>query len=308
MKAGADRTSGMRIVVVAFAMFLISPAVNAAEVSTNQLVATVKFRLQNGLVMVPATVNDSEPLSFLLDTGYSITTIHPRLVEPLKLSRAGRVTIVGIGGEEEAPMYSGVEFRLGEAKYLPRRVAAVPSEARRRRRDGILGSGLFRRFVVQLDFRTTTMRLFNPDGYAYAGGGIKVPLGLERETPELNASIPLPDGQKIEGRFELDTGCDDGVCLGREFVAQHKLDELMAASEGGLKRGTGGDARISSGEIPLLRLGEAEARKVSASFFRDGSPAGAGMAGHIGRQALRQFSVTLDFRRRQMILEPAGAP
>src|SRR5678815_2108999 len=171
-------TTGIPIVVLALGVFLSGHGLGGAEpAATNTPLATVKFRLQNGLVMVPATVNGSEPLSFLLDTGYSITTIHPRLVEPLKLERAGSVTIVGIAGEEEAPTYSGAEFRLGDATYRPRRVAAVPSEARRRRRDGILGSGLFRRYVIQLDFRTTTMRLFNPDGYAYTGGGIKVPLG-----------------------------------------------------------------------------------------------------------------------------------
>jgi hypothetical protein len=307
MKSGAERSMGIRI-VVALTAFWSALVGLGAEIGSNQPVATVKFRLQNGLVMVPATINDSEPLSFLLDTGYSITTIHPRLVEPLKLSRAGAVTIVGIAGEEVAPMYSGAEFNLSGAKYLPRRVAAVPSEGRRRRRDGILGSGLFRRFVVQLDFRSTTMRLFSPDDFVYTGKGVRVPLRLDDDTPELNAVIPLDDGRKIEGRFELDTGCDDGVCLGRPFVAEHKLDEILVANDGGVKRGTGGDARISSGQIPLLRLGEAEARKISASFFRDGSPAGAGRAGHIGMQTLRQFHVTLDFRRRQMILDSPDAP
>ena len=308
MKAGVDRSLGIGIVVVALAAFSGGPVGGAAELSTNPPVSTLKFRLQNGLVMVPATVNESEPLSFLLDTGYSITTIHPRLVEPLKLPRAGSVTIVGIAGEEAAPMYSGAEFTLGTATYRPRRVAAVPSEARRRRRDGILGSGLFRRFVVQLDFRTTTMRLFNPEDFVYTGKGMKVPLRLDRETPELRAVIPLSDGRTIEGRFELDTGCDDGVCLGRPFVAENKLEEVLAVADGGVKRGTGGDARISSGEIPLLRLGEAEARKVSASFFREGSPAGEGLAGHLGMQTLRQFHVTIDFRRREMILESITAP
>src|SRR5262249_45718866 len=146
-----------------------------------------------------------------------------------------------------------------------------PSEGRRRRRDGILGSGLFRRYVVQLDFKTTTARFFDPDTFVYVGTGRRVPLQLQRETPELSAVIPLPDGRSIEGQFELDTGCDDGVCLGQPFVAAHKLDEL-AADGGGVKRGVGGEARISSGRIPVLQLGGAEARNVSASFFRDGSP------------------------------------
>jgi len=244
-----------------------------------------------------------------LDTGYSITTVNPRWVEPLKLQRAGSVTIVGIAGEEEAPTYSGVDIKIGGATYQPRRVAAVPSEGRRRRRDGILGSGLFRRFVIQLDFREATMRLFDPAAFVYSGKGAKVPLLVRRDTPELSAAIPLPDGRSIDGRFELDTGCDDGVCLGREFIEEHKLDIALNAGGGGVKRGVGGEARIESGQIRALKLGAEEARQISASFFRDGSPAGKGMAGHIGMQTLRQFLVTFDFRRGELILErPAAQP
>ena len=112
----------------------------------------VPFKLQRGRVMIPARVNGSEPFSFMLDTGFSITTVHPALAEQLDLRQAGRVTIVGIAGEEEAPMYAGVVFDFGGASYAPRRVASLPSERTRwRRQDGVLGSGLLRRFVMEID-------------------------------------------------------------------------------------------------------------------------------------------------------------
>src|SRR5262245_18607516 len=50
-------------------------------------IATIPFSVTRGHVMVPVRVNDSEPLSFMLDTGYSITMIHPELTGPLKLER-----------------------------------------------------------------------------------------------------------------------------------------------------------------------------------------------------------------------------
>jgi hypothetical protein len=279
--------------------------------STNspaRAVATVKFRAQNGRVMLPASVNGSEPHSFLLDTGYSITTIMPDLARSLQLRPVGKVTIVGIAGEEEAPTYEGAAFRLGDAVYSPRRVAAVPSEAqRRRRRDGIIGAGLFRRFVVRIDFAGQTVSLFEPATFTPVRNGEVVPLRFRRDTPNLQVTIPLAEGKSVEGRFELDTGCDDGLCVGRDFVTAHKLDEAFGAKSGGTKQGVGGDARIESATIPTLRFGAAEARRVSASFFRDGSPADGGLAGHVGMNALRQFTITLDYSRQQMILEPSPA-
>ena len=52
-------------------------------------------------IIVTARVNESKPLSFKLDTGFSITTIHPDLVDSLQLKRAGTLTIVGIAGNKE---------------------------------------------------------------------------------------------------------------------------------------------------------------------------------------------------------------
>jgi hypothetical protein len=43
---------------------------------------------------------------------------------------------------------------------------------------------------------------------------------------------------------------------------------------------------------------------VSANFFAEGSPAGEGLAGHIGLGVLREFKVIFDYSRRRMILEP----
>ncbi len=282
-----------------------------APASDRSPVATIPFRSQRGRVLLPATINDSGPLTFLLDTGYSITTVHPDLPDALRLRRVGRVAIDGIAGEEEAPTYAGAEFHLGPVTYAPRRVAAVPSEGqsqRRRRRDGIIGAGLFRRFVVQLDFPAGCVRLYEPDRYRAAEAAGAVPLRLRRDIPSVTATIRMPDGRVATGSFEVDTGCDDGVCFAPTFVAAEHLADSLARDDAGVKRGVGGEARVRSGRVAAVRLGRNEALNVTASFFEDNSPAGDGMAGHIGMHALRQFIVTIDYSRQQLILEPLRRP
>jgi hypothetical protein len=44
--------------------------------------------------------------------------------------------------------------------------------------------------------------------------------------------------------------------------------------------------------------------KPQTDFFLNGSPAGPGLAGHIGFASLRQFKVIFDYSRQRMILEP----
>ena len=108
--------------------------------ATNEPITIIPISVARDRVMVPASLNGTNKLSFLLDTGYTMTMVHPELVELLQLRRAGEITIAGIAGEERAATYEGAKFQLGEAKYAPRRIGAVRDGASRRRRDGVLGS------------------------------------------------------------------------------------------------------------------------------------------------------------------------
>src|SRR5215468_3900459 len=138
----------------------------SASAQTNQPIALaeVPLKTRNGDLLVETRINGSEQLLFKLDTGFGITTIHPNRVESLNLERVGHMTIIGIAGEEQADTYAKAVFDFGGATYTPRRIASLPSEARRRwrKRDGILGEGFFRRFVVEIDMAKQHLRLFEP--------------------------------------------------------------------------------------------------------------------------------------------------
>lgn len=281
---------------------LLFVAKSQAADNTNMTSVALPISLTRNRIMLPTKVNGTA-LSFLLDTGYGINMIHPDLIEPLKLQRAGKITIVGIAGEEEAGTYSGAVFDLGGMIYSPRRLASLPSEAEnhRRRRDGILGAGFFRRFVVEMDFAEKKLRLHEPGSFSYVGKGEIIPLHFEKDTPIIEAAILSPTGAVARARFEVDTGCDDYLCLDPEFVEANRLAGAQESS--GIKRGVGGNARIRHGAVPELRLGHFVLANPTANFFTDASPAGKGLAGHIGLAALQHYKVIFDYSRRQMILE-----
>ena len=271
--------------------------------ATNEPITIIPISVARDRVMVPASLNGTNKLSFLLDTGYTLTMVHPELVELLQLRRAGEITIAGIAGEERAATYEGAKFQLGEAKYAPRRIGAVRDGASRRRRDGILGSGLFRQFVVMIDFQHARLTLFSPTNFHYTGTGEIVPLRFRRSsTPTVSAVINGTNGSPVRGEFEIDTGCDSGVCLGHDFItANHLLDETE--TRGGGKFGVGGSVKTRSGHLPDLQLGGAKIEKPQTDFFLEGSPVDPGLAGHIGIEALRRFKVIFDYPRQRMILE-----
>jgi len=129
-----------------------------------------------------------------------------------------------------------------------------------------------------------------------------LPITFRRDTPIVDASIVLTNGEAVAAKFELDTGCDGDMCLASDFVKAHKL----ADADGGRRShrsGVGGGRGIISGTVPEVRLGRLSVMKPSASFFLEGSPAEPGMAGHIGWDLLRRFKVTVDYEHKRLILE-----
>jgi predicted aspartyl protease len=316
------RACGLRLglpgcLLLSFAACAASGAETAAvaagavgpRASTNPVV--LPFELRRGHVMVPVRVTDTNaaPLSLLLDTGYSMTMLHPNHVAALGLRRAGHITIVGIAGEEPAEVFEGPSFDFSGAFWKPRRVAAFPDTApgRGRRRDGILGSGFFRRFVVEIDSLRKQLLLHEPGAYHYGGDGQVLPLRFAGDTPVIDATVRLSDDSEVTASFEVDTGCDSCLCVGRPFVTAHSLAPADAPGAGGANRfGVGGGTRTHDTHFAQLRLGRLAVSRPAANLFLDGSPVDPPQAGHIGWDLLQRFKVIFDYSRRQMILEPAA--
>ena len=256
--------------------------------------------------MVPARVNGSNALSLLLDTGYGLTMLHPDHVEAFSLKRTGRITIVGIAGEEPAGVFEGPNFDFGGVIWKPRRVAALSAgnEGRSRRRDGILGSSFFRRFVVEINSRNKTLTLHEPDDYVYSGPGEILPLTFKSTTPIVEVSVRLPDSSEVKAQMEIDTGCEGALCLGKHFVEAHQLAPTNNPARTAGRVGVGGSMRTRPGHLPQLYLGKIAIEKPSASFFLEGSPTDPPIAGHIGWELLRDFKVIFDYSRKRMVLEP----
>jgi len=280
----------------------------SASAQTNQPIAlaVVPLKTRSGDLLVETRINGSEPLLFKLDSGFGVTTIHPNRVESLNLERVGHMTIIGIAGEEQADTYAKAVFDFGGATYGPRRIASLPSDARRRwrKRDGILGEGFFRRFVVEIDVAKQHLRLFEPKTFEYSGSGEILSVSFKRDTPIIAATITPQGRAPITGQFEIDTGCDGDLCIGHEFVAANHLLDDGNAAQSDTRRGVGGGAEIRTGTLAELKMGRLTVKNPSANFFLEGSPAGEGQAGHIGLGVLERYKMIFDYSRLRLILEP----
>lgn len=293
------RTMSARIstLAVLFGSILLS---NAAE----SLVASIPVKMQRGgRIILSGKVNEKGPFTFLVDSACTVPTLHPALVDELGLQPSGRVRIQGIAGLERAPTYRNVVFDFGEAQYKPRRIASVPSERdHARRRDGVIGSGFLETFVVEFRPKEKLIKLHTPSAYEYSGKGEIVPFRLREEIPVVEAAVQLANGSTLKGEFEIDTGCDSGVCLGEHFVRQHNLVEELAGKKSE-KFGIGGSVETSDARIPVFRIAGREFKNIQADLFLDGSPVDEPLAGHIGMSLLGRATIIFDYARKRIILE-----
>jgi hypothetical protein len=291
-------------VVTAFSLGGGKAAEAAREQSLTNRAVTIPIETRRGHVIVPTRLNGTNKVSLLLDTGYSMTMLHADHVAAAELKPSGRrITIVGIAGEEQANVYEGPEFGFEGFTWQPRRIGAFPGErsSRSRRRDGVLGSGFFRRFVVEIDSSRKRLTLHEPQSFEASGAGESLPLSFRGSTPIVDAVVKLPGGNEVRAAFEVDTGCDGALCVGKHFVEAHSL-AASSGAEGG-RVGVGGRTPVREGRLPQLRLGKLLIEQPAASFFLEGSPVDAPLAGHIGWEVLKDFRVTFDYSRKRMILE-----
>jgi len=285
------------------------------ELAAAQQEHTIPFELCNNFVFVPVRVNGSEVRSFVLDTGASGSLLNEALANSLRIEVAHQHEAnVGTGeGSTRLGFSKNVALRLSGIDFPMKSIAVVPladlESIMGRPIDGILGSDLFRRYVVTIDYAARIITLIDQKQYAYHGIGEVIPVRLSGDRPFVKATITPVGSNPIEGLFVIDTGDDSTLGLHTPFVEKYKLRSSNQKMIPRLAHGMSGDSRTWQGRVASFQLGKFTIDHPVATFAEatKGSEATRSYDGVLGGEILRRFKVTLDYSRRQMILEPNDA-
>lgn len=261
---------------------------------------TVPFQFMGNHISVPISINGRGPLTALFDTGSSAFVINPATAKELHLTPQGSLPVDGLGEKTVSAALAEVEsVRIGGVKLSHVTFAVV--DTGEEPFPTIVGCEVLRRFVVRVDYDAHLLTLTRPDEFVYRGGGVVLPIHFYGNTPAVEG---LVDG--VRGLFSLDTGSESALQLFGPFIQAHDLRHKYAAGftrETGV--GVGGTMRAQSVHIGTLALGTAEVRGVETDLSADqgGAFSAAGIAGNIGETILKQFNLTFDYTRGQVILE-----
>jgi hypothetical protein len=280
----------------------------AAPRPAAQRITRIPFELNGNSIFLQVRVNTSRLLWFALDTGAYGSVINKPVLQTLglKTDRGGVTT--GAGGRVESALLSGVNIDVGGAPLRDLNIVALDltllENSSGHAMDGILGSELFRRYVVELDYDAKEISLYEPATFAYTGRGESLPLTFNDNHPYVRAAVELPGRAPIEGEFVIDAGSNFPLILLPSFIEANKLRDALPPTFQTYGRGVGGEVALPLGRATRLRLGGFSVERPVTAFPTDGTFGRAGKAGNIGSATLRHFRVIFDYSRSRMILEP----
>jgi|SRR5215213_7299026 len=327
----------MKRFVLSSAVIMACAAIALANVSdvrfaSGRSALNIPFKLFKNHIYLQVSVNGAKPLWFLLDTGAGniINLKHARSFG-LRLTPAGQTTGNGEGLADlfttDNISYSLPGVTVGRQKFAVLSLENVEecvqkldidAEGRLTARaraagekldqamDGVLGAEFFRLFVVEIDYVTKTINLYDPENYRYVGDGERIPLEIDmRVHIFMRAQITASTHSSLSGRFLIDTGSAAALMLTSPFVEQNKLLPPADQTTPFPVCGIGGDSQTQVGKISEIRLGNVKVENPITMFSqaRNGVLADPEISGNIGNAILRRFKVVFDYSRKVMILD-----
>ncbi len=288
---------------------------------SNRGFVKVPFELISNHVYLTVKVNGLTRLNFLLDTGARSNYIDLSKAEELEIRKVDRKKVKRVSGCDDLSFFkldsisigSIDSFQDGSGLALTENLTLFDQtltgihlgEVEKfdgKRLDGILGYDFLRKFVVEIDYASRTLKFFEPENFKYSGNGETIKINLAWRIPKIRATI---DGE-YDGTFRIDTGSRNSVHLYAPFVKEHRLLEKYPKSlETPVGFGITGPRQGRVGRIKSFQLGSFAIKSPTTGFYSEyESPLGSSkIAGNIGGGILKKFKVILDYTRYRMILD-----
>ena len=278
---------------------------------------TIKFKSSSNLIIIPVTINESDTLNFILDTGvrYPIITELP-FVNKLNLNYLMPIPVKGLGEGVELTAYrsgnntmsiSGLTARNQEVQMIIdenfqiSHILGMPVH-------GLIGFNLFKDYIVEIDYINEQLTLHKPEYFKYRDRNkdIILPLNFDGNKPYVNTSILTDDSTKVPVKLLVDTGASDALWLSEK--SDERIHYPKKHIEAFIGRGLSGDLYGVKGRIDAIWVGPLVLPQPIVAFpnseLIDQLITSNDRNGTIGAEILRRFYVTIDYRNSRLTLRP----
>jgi hypothetical protein len=322
----------MKIPIVILLFSLL--AVNSGQA---QNPAAFRFRLQDdnqfslpmemsqNLIIIPVRINQSQSLRFVLDSGISnIIVTELTGTDTLSLNFARQIKVTGLGDGTSVEAWYSAGNRLiidrdsGSDKgiicesteiYVLESNQFELSKQLGIRVNGLIGSELFNRFVIKIDYVAMLITFYDRDHFSQQRkyrNFKQVPLILSGGKAYADVILTQDDGTEVTTRLLVDTGASLSFWVAPQADTLIHIPAKTVRSL--LGQGLNGDITGVNGRVIQARLGPFVFKKPLISYPDSVSlgsiTLGSNRHGSLGNDILRRFTVIMDYAGKAMYLKP----
>jgi len=277
---------------------------------------TIKFKKISNLIIIPVSINGSDSMNFILDSGIKDPIITElTLVEELNLNYMKAIELRGLGNDLTTQAYQSGDNTIClpgltakhqkinviiDENFQISQILGMPVH-------GLIGFNLFKNFIVKVDYVSEEITLYKPDTFKYnpKKNDIVLPLHFIRNKPIVNAEIVQDSGKIVPVDLLVDTGASDALWLSTFSNENIKLPAKNIYTF--LGAGLGGDLYGRKGRIEAVMLGGRLLELPIVSFpesdYINNIITQEQRHGSIGGEILRRFTVIFDYINERIILK-----
>ncbi|MFD2592157.1 aspartyl protease family protein [Aquimarina hainanensis] len=266
----------------------------------------IKFELANNLIVIPVELN-GEKLSFVLDTGVGTTIIFSlENKKYLELKNISKIKLRGLGGGDALEGIKSVNNQLKIGNSLSRNHTVYMvfddsidlSSRMGFPVHGIIGYDFFKNFVIEVNYASKILKVYNPESYTYK----KCKKCYDTVLDFNNGKRPY-----VKARYESSTGLVDlnllmdsgsGSALWLFENAKKNIRIPQNSFVDFLGKGFNGDIYGKKTKVEGLRIGDFKIKNVTTSFPDSLYIRGVSKLrrqGSLGGGVLKRFNVVVNY-------------
>ena len=252
-------------------------------------------------IYIKATINNSEPLNFIFDTGASSNVVTSSLIDKkFQLKLDGETENGGTDGFATVKTSSANRLEINGLVWNDTEFLAINYEGGKF--DGVLGWTAFENKIVEINYDRKVLIIRDSIG-ALSPEYSKFEMKMLRGLPYIKGSIII-GGKEKTGWFEFDTGSDWSLSLSQKFAGENSLNETMKKVGSAISSGSTGVKYEKTVVLsPKLKLGDFEMYQVPISIYKV-DPERVKNNDILGNLLLKRFNAVIDFKNYHIYLKP----
>ncbi len=286
------------------------------EIKENRPFAVLPFELHNDFIIVKLNLEGMLPLNFVLDSGSAHTILlHKEYGDMCRLRYGKRLYIRGVDRSRmvSALLCNGVMLDFESIIADNQNILVLEDsfinigKYSGSKVDGILGMDIFQRFIVNINFETRMLYLFEPNEYTFQKDNYEaIPFSHKDGKMFISAKSKVAGVEK-----EVDWLIDTGAALNVLFRANDQDTLLIPenARPGNIGRGLGGFVLGYLGRVERVDFGDYAFDNIQGNFQQLPDslylpPENGDLEGMLGNKIFKKFHLIFDYHQKTLYVHP----